>query len=261
MARPRPSLLVVVSSSIAAAFGFLIARFVYLAGLAGLGWIEGRDPFMSHSEVVFRSAGPQLADAGGVLVVLGLGILLAVVLPGPGPYGVARLTVLWTTISLLALGLLSFVTAPFTDAGGIVLFGLDVSDTAVWLIAGVAAVALIGIGLFTGPFFLRFAPKRSLVDSAQKRTRFAALIVGVPWLVGGGIAIATLVPMEDLLIWVGLVAVVAISAIAALSASAPDPRWDPTIPRWPVVPAVLLIAFVWVFGFGLRPGIDIPPWG
>jgi hypothetical protein len=261
--RTRRELKVVVSSCLAYAVGALLAWLTYLVGLAGFGWIEGREPAMGHAEVIFRAAGPMLADAGGLLAVIGLGVVLLAVLPGPGPHGVARLTVLWTMLHLFLVALLRLVLAPFRPEGiGATLAGqMGIPDTFMWILAAVAAVAVIGMGLAAGPFFLKFAPARRLVEERPDRARFGLMFVGLPWLIGSIIVYFTLRPTDDLLLSIGLAAVVVVFAITAMTAAVVGPKWDPTMPAWPIVPAVLLAVLIWVFGFGLRAGIDIPPWG
>jgi hypothetical protein len=46
-----------------------------------------------------------------------------------------------------------------------------------------------------------------------------------------------------------------------MASSSLDQKWDPTKPTMPIVSGLLLVALIWVFGFALRPGVDIPPWG
>jgi hypothetical protein len=261
--RSRRMFMLVTSSSIAYAFGFLIARLVFLLGLAAFGWIEGREPFLSHGEVVFNAAGPELADLGGLLVVLGLAIVLLLVLPGPGPHGVARLTVLWTMLHLFLVALQTILAAPFNESGiGATIAGyLHVPDRFLWILAAVAGVAIIGMGIATGPFLLRFAPKRALVEDRQSRLRFLVWLAVVPWLVGGVVAIVALWPFDGLLLSIGLTAVLVVAAVIAGAAAGVGPKWDPTIPTWPIVAAVLLVIVFWLFRFALRPGFDIPPWG
>lgn len=261
--RTRSEIKVVLSSCIAFAVGFLLAKLAYLVGLAGFGWIEGREPELGHAGVVFRVSGPMLADAGGLILVVGLGIVLLLVLPGPGPYGVARLTVLWTMLHMFLIALLLLILAPFRPEGiASTLAGqLGVPDSFMWIVAAVAGVVVIGIGLAAGPFFLRFAPSRGIVEQRADRIRFGLLLVGVPWVIGGLIVYFSLRPMDDLLLSIALAAVVVVMSVAGIAASTVDPKWDPTVPKWPIVPAVILVVLVWVFGFALRPGIDIPPWG
>jgi len=253
----------IVTSCIGYAVGFLIARLTYLLGLAGFGWIEGREPFLSHNQVVFNASGSTLADTGGLLAVLGLGIVLALVLPGPGPHGVARLTVLWTMLHMFLFAAQIILLAPFQSTGvGATLAGyVNLPDTFVWILAGVAAAAILGLGFIAGPFFLTFTPRRGLAEDRTARLRLALLIIGVPWLVGGIIAAASLQPFEGLLLSLGLAVILVIVSIVAMASSVLGERWDPTKPTLPIVPGVILVVLIWLFGFALRPGVDIPPWG
>ncbi|MFZ0493100.1 MAG: hypothetical protein WAM81_07850 [Acidimicrobiia bacterium] len=259
----RKLITLVVTSCIAYAFGFLIARLTYLLGLAGFGWIEGRGPFLSHNQVVFNAAGSTLADAGGLLTVLGLGVVLALILPGPGPHGVARLTVLWTVLHVFVFALQIILVAPFQSTGvGATLAGyVHLPDTFLWILAGVAAAAIIGLGFIAGPFFLTFTPGRAHDEDRPARLQLALLIIAVPWLVGSIIAAAALLPFEGLYLSMGLTAVLAAISIVTMASSSLGQRWDATKPTLPIVPGVFLVALVWLFGFALRPGIDISPWG
>jgi hypothetical protein len=259
----RKTVTLIVTSCIGYALGFLIARFVYLLGLAGFGWLEGREPFLSHNQVVFNAAGSTLADAGGLLTVLGLGVVLALILPGPGPRGVARLTVLWTVLHVFLFGAQIILVAPFQSTGvGAILAGyVGLPDTFVWILAGVAAAAILGMGFIAGPFFLTFTPGRQHAEDRSARLRLAVLIVALPWLAGGIVAAVVLAPFEGLWLSIGLAAVVVIVSIVAMVSSALGQRWDPTTPTLPIVPGLILVVLIWVFGFALRPGIDIPPWG
>jgi hypothetical protein len=262
--RDRNLIMVVATSCVAYAFGFLAARFVYLIGLAGFGWIEGREPVLSHSDVVFKAAGPRLAESGGLLAVFGLGIVLALVLPGPGPHGVARLTVLWTMLHLFLAGLQLVIEAPFKADGVAATLAADAGlpDRFIWLLAAVAAAAIVGMAIAAGPFFLKFAPHRNLVEQRAERVRTAALIEGVPWVVGGVVVAVSVLPSPGFLLFVGLSTVLVLTAMSTATATAGvDPRWDPTLPAWPIAPAVLLVILVWLFRFALRPGVSIPPWG
>jgi len=195
--------------------------------------------------------------------VLGLGIVLALVLPGPGPHGVARLTVLWTMLHMFLFAAQIILLAPFQSTGvGATLAGyVNLPDTFVWILAGVAAAAILGLGFIAGPFFLTFAPRRGLAEDRAARLRLALLIVGVPWLVGGIIAAASLQPFEGLLLSMGLAVILVIVSIVAMASSVLGERWDPTKPTLPIVPGVILVVLIWLFGFALRPGVDIPPWG
>jgi hypothetical protein len=261
--RRRNLITLVVTSCIGYAVGFLITRLIYLAGLAGFGWIEGREPFLSHNQVVFNATGSTLADTGGLLAVLGLGIVLALILPGPGPRGVARLTVLWTMLHMFLFAGQIILLAPFQSTGvGATLAGyVNLPDTFVWILAGVAAAAILGMGFIAGPFFLTFAPRRGHAEDREARLRLALLIIGIPWLAGSIISAIVLLPFEGLTLSIGLAAILVIVSIVAMASSALGERWDPTTPTLPIVPGVILIVLIWLFGFALRPGIDIPPWG
>jgi hypothetical protein len=253
----------VVTSCFAYAFGFLAARFAYLLGLAGFGWVEGREPFLSHNQVVFNAAGSILADAGGLIVVLGLGVVLTAILPGPGAHGVARMTVLWTALHAFLFALQIILVVPFQSDGiGATLAAYGkLPDLAVWILAGVAAAVVVGMGFFAGPFFLKFAPKREHFEERWVRLRLALLIIAVPWLIGSVIAAIALWPFEGLLLSIGLAAIVVAISVVAMASSSLDQKWDPTKPTMPIVSGLLLVALIWVFGFALRPGVDIPPWG
>jgi hypothetical protein len=131
----------------------------------------------------------------------------------------------------------------------------------VWILAGVAAAVVVGMGFFAGPFFLKFAPKREHFEERWVRLRLALLIIAVPWLIGSVIAAIALWPFEGLLLSIGLAAIVVAISVVAMASSSLDQKWDPTKPTMPIVSGLLLVALIWVFGFALRPGVDIPPWG
>lgn len=259
MAAPTRRWMIIVTSTIAFAMGYLIARFTYLIGLAGFGWIEGRDPLITAHDVTFQSAGPALAETGGLFLVLGAAIALALIYPGPGPYGVARMSVLWTMIHLFREGLQVIVTAPFVaDSAGAKLFaraGLG-GQTAVF-VSVVAAVVLVGMGMLLAGSFLRFSPERQLVEDRAGRIKFLALVAAVPWIIGSAIVAAVLGTGSGLALGIIVSGIIVLTVLAGgLIVEVPD-TWNPTPASVPIVPAVLLAVLIWVFVAIPDAGISI----
>ncbi|NOY56278.1 MAG: hypothetical protein GXP34_09865 [Actinobacteria bacterium] len=254
---------VVVTSCLTFVFGYVMAQLLYLGGLAGFGWIEGRQPVLSHAAVTFEAAGPDLALAGGLLTVFGVGVVLLLVYPGPGPHGVARLTVLWTMLHLFRTGLQVILAAPFDPdgIGAAIAASADLPERFLGILAGVAAAAVFGMGMMAAPAFLKFAPRASLLETRVSRVRVMLLVAAVPWLIGGAIVAAFMFPDPGLAL--GLIAsgVIVLGALAIAPITGVDRQWSPTVPTVPVVPAVLVAALFWLFVFALRPGVAIPPWG
>lgn len=262
MAERPSSWLVVVTSAVAFAVGYLLSRLVYLVGLAALGWIEGAEPAMSATEVTFGTTPQNLVLAGGFLAVIGLAVALAFVFPGPGPYGVARMSVLWTMLHLFREGLQLLITGPFLDdsPGATLLAGFDIGDQTAAVVAGVAAVVLLGVAMLTAGPLIRFAPSKGLVESRGGRFRFALLTAGVGWLGGGLLVVATLSPDPTLATGLIVSAVMVLVLVAGASAASPSDTWTPTEPGVPWIPVVLLGVLVWLFRFVLDTAVAVPPW-
>ncbi len=262
MAERPSSWLVIVTSAVAFAVGYLLSRLVYLTGLAALGWIDGSQPAMSATEVTFGSSPQNLVLAGGFLAVVGLGVALAFVFPGPGPYGVARMTVLWTMLHLFREGLQLLITGPFlADSPGATLlaaFGVEGSTPSI--MAGIAAVVLLGVTMLTAGSFIRFAPSKAVVETRSGRLRFVLLSAGIGWLAGGLLVIATLSPDPTLATGLIVSAVMVLVLIAGASIATPPDKWTPTEPDVPWIPVVLLGVLVWLFRFVLDTAVPIPPW-
>ena len=260
--RSRGLVMVVVTSCLTFVFGYVTAQLVYLGGLAGFGWIEGREPVLSHTAVTFQAAGPDVALAGGLLTVFGVAIVLLLVYPGPGPHGVARLTVLWTMLHLFRTGLQVILAAPFDPEG----IGAAIAASS-WLperflgiLAGVAAAAVLGMGMMAAPAFLKFAPRASLLETRVSRVRVMLLVAGVPWLIGGALIAAFVFPDPGLAFGLITSGVIVLGALATAPIVSVDHQWRPTAPGIPVVPALLVAVLFWLFVFALRQGVPIPPW-
>jgi len=260
--RSRGLIMVVVTSCLTFAVGYALAQLVYLAGLAGFGWIEGREPVLSHTAVTFQAAGPDLALSGGLLAVFALGIVLLLVYPGPGPHGVARMTVLWTMLHLFRTGLQVVLAAPFESdrIGASIATSAGIPENFLGILAGVAAAVVLGMGIMAAPAFLKFAPRASLLETRGGRVRVMLLIAGVPLLIGGALVAALMLPDSGLLFSLIASAVIVVGALVTAPIVGVDHKWDPTVPAIPIMPAVLLVVLYWLFAFALRPGIDIPPW-
>ncbi len=261
--RSRGLIMVVVTSCLTFVVGYALAQLVYLAGLAGFGWIEGREPVLSHTAVTFQAAGPDLALAGGLLAAFGLGVVLLLVYPGPGPHGVARMTVLWTMLHLFRTGLQVIVAAPFDadSIGASIAVNAGMPENFLTILAGVAAAAVLGMGLMAAPAFLKFAPRASLLEARGGRVRVMLLLTVVPLVVGGAVIAAFMVPDPGLLFSLAASGVIVLGAVVTAPIVGADLKWSPTVPGLPIVPVVLGGLLYWVFAFALRPGIDIPPWG
>ncbi|NIA25498.1 MAG: hypothetical protein GWP04_07990 [Gammaproteobacteria bacterium] len=261
--RSRGLTTVAVTSCLTFVFGYVMAQLVYLAGLAGFGWVEGREPVLSHAAVTFQATGPNLALTGGLLAAFGVGILLLLVYPGPGPHGVARLTVLWTILHLFRTGLQVILAAPF-DRMGIgagIAASVGLPERFLWILAGVAAAAVLGMGMMAAPAFLKFAPRASLLETRGSRVRVMLVVAGVPWLVGGALVAVFMLP--DPRLPFGLIAsgVIVLGALVSAPIVGVDHQWRPTVPAIPVVPVVLVAILFWLVVFALKPGVAIPPWG
>lgn len=233
---------VVRSSVVLFSVGFLVARMVYLLGLFWIGYLEANDPVLTATGVVFRQAGLPIGYAGGVIFALGAAIVLTFIYFSPGPYGTARLAVLWTGTHLYREGLQGLVAGPLTPSGAIGrMYQAFATPPAVQIILALAAAsALVAVAIWAGTELLRFALDPSTVADRRQRLMFMALTAGVPWVVGAVVAVVALVADPGL--GVGLL-VAGVVVLASLAASRIEQRWLLVVAGVPwVVGGIIAIA-------------------
>jgi len=110
------------------------------------------------------------------------------------------------------------------------------------------------------PAFLKFAPRASLLETRVSRVRVMLLVGAVPWLLGGALVVLLMFPDPGLAFGLITSGVIVLGALASAPIVGANRQWNPTVPKIPVVPAVLVAVLFWLFVFVLRPGVAIPPW-
>ncbi len=215
---------VVRSSVVLFSVGFLVARMIYLLGLFWIGYLEANDPVLTATGVVFRQAGLPIGYAGGIIFALGAAIVLTFIYFSPGPYGTARMAVLWTGVHLYREGLQGLAAAPFTTGGEIDhLYQAFVTPIAVQVLLSLAVTAgLLAVAVWTGAELVRFNPDPHLTAERRQRLIYLALVAGMPWVVGAIIVVATLSTNPGL--GIGLI-VAGAAILGALAASKVPQRW------------------------------------
>ncbi len=271
-AKPRPgtriSPALVVSSVLASTLGIVIAQFLDDLGDGLLAMILGGQAVLYNNRVEITGA-DDLAWAGGFVLCLLVGFLALFAYPTARGHGVPRLVLLWMVLHVLRQALTQAIVLPFDDDSQLALAygtfestppGLDV------VIGAAGGVGLLLIALTAASAFLAFAPHRSLLSNARRRTTSALWIALVPAVAAAFLAIPFFLPAGEspVIQSLPLTAVMFLATLAAApgTTTVQGPEDERDI-LWPWGLAVTMVA-VLVFFLGVLQGaVNLDPrlWG
>ena len=271
-AKSRPSIRIspalVVSSVLASTLGIVIAQFLDDLGDGIMAIILGGQAVLYNNRVEITGA-DDLAWAGGFLLCLLVGFVALFAYPTARGHGVPRLILLWMVLQVLRQALVQAVMLPFDDDSQLALAygtfdtappGLDV------VIAAAGGVGLLLIALSAASAFLAFAPHKSLISNARKRTASALWIALIPAVAAAFLAIPFFLPAGDspVIQSLPLTAVMFLATLAAApgTTTVQGPE-DERVTPWPWgLAATLVVILVFYLGV-LQGGVNLDPrlWG
>ncbi|HEX2152984.1 MAG TPA: hypothetical protein VHL52_03290 [Acidimicrobiia bacterium] len=262
--RTRSRVPFIVTSALASAVGVIVAIFVDNLGQAVAGLIGDRAPVLYHNDVVFHSAGSDLALGGGVVLTLLAGAFFLTLYPGSRRFDASRLTMLWIILHCFRQGFTQLATLSLSDDSNVALaFGtLDVPVGLDLVVSAAGVVGLLSIALASAPAFLAYAHRQSLIDSPAKRAAFTGKLALVPGVVGPLLTVPAFLPdngsgLIQSLPLLGLFTVATVlAALATRTVRIGDGR---TVQGWSWLPLVWLVGFGLLFQLLLRRGLVIPP--
>lgn len=257
----RRTVFLTIDSVLAYTLGYVVAFFVNLVGLMVAGLLAGRKPILYHNEVTFRLAGDDWVYVGGIVLVLIFGLALwSIYRDADRSTALARLVVLWLLLHAVARGLIQLIQLPWAEEGDAAIaadyFGL--ADGFKWLIAAVALVAFLWMGVLAGRALLNLASSSEAIGGSLDRVVFVAWLAVLPWAAGALLVWPFFTPAEGTgaltgAIPAGLFLIVTI--LAAWRDENAEPDNAPVAVGWWLV--LLLAGIYAVFQYVLVDGINI----